>query len=291
MTGGVSCRVCGSTDLKEVRASTINQPLSSDNFSITDDDYGRCAAVWRCRGCGLLQCPDIGEVLAYYQTLKDPAYEDGREQRLLQAQRILKLAARYVAPKGARLLDVGAGSGILLQAAQDMGFAEATGVEPSHWLAARGKEHGLNVIEGVLPNAQVQGPYDLITCVDVIEHVEDPMGMLRDMKALLSPQGVLLVVTPDSASLTARIMGRRWWHYRIAHITYFSAATLRTACRKAGLRIMAERRPLWYFTYAYLRQRLGQYLPLWLLPPAKGPLKNLVIPLNLFDSVSFVCKK
>jgi hypothetical protein len=83
------CRACGGNQLRLVRPSTIPSRLTSENFSITDADYGRCAALWRCADCGLLQCPDIEDVLGFYQTLEDQGYEDGRDQRRLQAERLL----------------------------------------------------------------------------------------------------------------------------------------------------------------------------------------------------------
>ena len=61
--------------------------------------------------------------------------------------------------KAARLLDVGAGSGILVEEALASGFA-ARGIEPSSPIAA---QRGLPVTHGVLPNSELPGPFDVVT--------------------------------------------------------------------------------------------------------------------------------
>lgn len=291
---GYECRACGQkAGFTLIRPASITSELTSDDFAITDLRYGVTSAIYRCDACGLLQCPDVNNVLAFYERLEDPEYEEGREQRYLQAEQIVKVAIKALgctSGRGRTLLDVGAGSGILLQAAQRFEFS-AVGIEPSSWLVTRAKAYGLDVHEGVLPNPMLSGPFDVITLIDVIEHVSEPAKLLRAIGDLLKPGGIAIVVTPDVSSLVARILSFRWWHYRIAHISYFNKKTLVTMTKRTGLTVRWFQRPGWYFSYAYLRERLLRYLPFWLVPPATGPLKNVVIPLNLGDSLLMVCER
>src|SRR5258708_36021842 len=101
---------------------------------------------------------------------------------------------------GGRLLDIGAGTGVLLEEAARMGY-DAQGVEPSAWMCARCKEKGLRIHRGVFPHPSVTGSYDVVTLVDVLEHVPNPVGLLREIAQVLNPQGVAVVVTPDLGSL------------------------------------------------------------------------------------------
>lgn len=286
---GSQCRVCQSDQLVLAKPSNVEDALSSSDFAITDTGYGKTLAIHRCLRCGFLQCNDAGSVLEFYQSLKDEAYEEGREQRMLQALRIVRLAESNVSIEGRqlRLVDVGAGSGILVEAATRLGM-QAEGVEPSAWLAKAAQEHNCRVYQGVLPHPSILGTYDIVTLIDVIEHVPDPASLLREVRKLMSPQGVLVVVTPDVRSLAAKVMGWHWWHFRIAHIGYFDRKTLTAICHREGLDVLHWQRPSWYFTVSYLRERLLQYFPRWLLPNGKW-MDRAVVPLNLRDSILFIC--
>jgi len=283
-----SCWICGATPLHLVRPSSLSAPLSSRSFAITDSHYGTTAAIHRCDACGFLQCPEIPDVLSYYQQLEDPEYESGRAQRRLQARKLLEIARRH--RPGGTLVDIGAGSGILVEEALAMGY-RAEGIEPSRWLQERAQEHGLRVHLGVAPHPDVPGPFDVVALIDVLEHVSAPVELLRAGRDLLAPDGIGLVVTPDVHSLAARLMGRRWWHYRVAHIGYFGVETLTLALRTAGLEPIEIRRPGWVFPADYLVERTRTYLPRWLHPPNPAFLARVNVPLNLRDSLLAVFRR
>lgn len=226
-----ACRVCGSRQLALVKTANYRERLRSDSFAVTDSNYGLTAAIYRCGACAFLQCPELGDVTGYYEDLADEAYEAGRPQRSLQCRKILE-SIRPHGPAG-RLLDIGAGTGMLVEQAAAMGY-DAEGVEPSRWMQDRAVARGLSVRLGTFPHPQCKGPYDVVTMIDVIEHVADPLGLLKALHAALRDRGILAVVTPDVRSLAARLLGRRWWHFRPAHIGYFDRSTLDLATR--GLR-------------------------------------------------------
>ena len=281
------CWICGSARLIPVKASDVaGRQLSPEDFAITDRRYGVTAAIDRCGECGFLQCTDADEVLGFYSDLNDKAYDEGRSQRALQARRLVETIRRF-AP-GGTLLDIGAGSGILVEEATLGGF-RAEGIEPSARLAEAATRRGLAVHRGTLPHPSVSDKrYDVVSLVDVIEHVPDPVDLLRQAAAVMAPGGVGIVVTPDVRSVMARIMGRRWWHYRIAHIGYFSRATLTLALRQAGLRVVAFGRPRWYFNGDYLGERLVSYFPAPISRMKFAWAKSITIPLDLRDSMYMV---
>lgn len=278
------CWICGSQRLTKIKDSNVGNP-SAASFRITDSSYGITAALFRCGECQFIECPELDDVLSFYQEMDDAEYEHTRNERSIQARRILKLAASY-RPAG-KLLDVGAGTGILVEQALGMGY-EAHGVEPSNWLHARAAERGLPVVKGIFPHPDLPGPFDIITVIDVIEHVDNPLGMLEAVRANLSPDGVAFIVTPDVESVAARLLGFRWWHYRVAHIGYFSRATLSDAVKRAGLEMKMFERPSWYFPADYLVERVGVYLPRMLRPPVPEFLSKILVPLNLRDSMLIV---
>lgn len=282
------CWVCGSDNLDLAKPGNLPDNLGADAFQITDSRYGQTADIYKCANCGFMECPALPDVLDYYAEMDDLGYEDTRSERTLQAQGLLKALIK-AKPEG-RLLDVGAGSGILVAAAQKIGF-DAQGIEPSTPLQRRAVENGLPVKLGILPSPDITGPFDAVTLVDVIEHVPDPVGLLREIRAELAEDGVCMVVTPDVKSLSARVMGWRWWHFRIAHIGYFDRSTLTRAINAAGMEVVSTGRPIWYFPANYLIERAFSYLPGWLRLPIPGFFGRLTIPLNLFDSYTVLCRK
>lgn len=283
-----TCWICGSGELTLVRASSIDNAVSSRDFAITDHRYGVTGALFRCPRCSFLQCTDLEDVLRYYETLEDEDYEEGREERSLAARRLLNIVDRY-APRG-RLVDIGAGSGILVEQASEMGY-EAEGVEPSNWLHRCAVDRGLKVHLGTYPHADVRPGFSAVTVVDVIEHVSNPVELLSHAALQLAEDGVGLVVTPDVNSVAARVMGWKWWHFRIAHIGYFNRCNLLLALEKAGLAPLEVGRPRWYFRADYLVERLNKYLPRPLAIPAWSFLRRMSVPVNLFDSIYVVFRK
>ena len=282
------CWVCGSSRVELHRVSNFQGEISSADFRITDANYGVTADIYRCFECDFLFCPHIDNITDYYVTMDDQEYEQTRSERALQARSLLKRIARY--KDRGTLLDVGAGSGILVEEAIKNGF-QAVGLEPSSYLANQARVLGLPVEEGVLPSDKLAPEYDVITLIDVIEHVENPGDLMASIAGVMADEGICIVVTPDVKSMAARLMGRRWWHYRLAHISYFDVSTLKRLLAGAGLEVVAINRPGWYFPLNYLLTRLLSYLPGGNKLSVPGFLDNITVPLNLFDSLLLVCEK
>lgn len=282
------CRACGAEAVRPFRASPVGQKdLAASDFAITDSRYGTTGALEQCLSCGFIQCTELGEVVGFYEQLEDPTYDQDRTARGLQFHMLLKLLARHVS-KG-RLLDVGAGTGMLVEEALAMGFS-AEGIEPSRWMVGRAAERHLPVRPGTLPHPDIAGPFDAVTLVDIVEHVADPYALLKAVRPLLAKDACVLIVTPDVESVAARALGARWWHYRIAHIGYFSRRSLRILLARAGFEIVSIRHAGWFFPLDYLVERMRRYLPRWL--PLKCPsrLGRLIVPVYLFDSMSVICR-
>jgi 2-polyprenyl-3-methyl-5-hydroxy-6-metoxy-1,4-benzoquinol methylase len=283
------CWLCHSSAIGLKRRGNAGQDLHPDQFRITDSSYGVTADIYQCRDCGFLFCPTVENVLQQYQAMDDPEYESTRTERTLQARKLLERICHH--QSGGSLLDIGAGSGIFVEEALKQGFT-AVGIEPSEQLADIARQQGLPVLRGVLSQQSFEKHgFDLVTLVDVIEHVAQPAEFLREAVEQMKPDGLCLLVTPDVNSLCARLMGSRWWHYRIAHISYFNIKTLNRLLESAGLEIIEQKRPGWYFPASYLFNRCMSYLPeaIRLKPPAF--LDGITVPLNLFDSLLLICRK
>jgi len=186
---------------------------------------------------------------------------------------------------GNSLLDVGCGSGKLVRYLRGHGV-NACGVEPNdalfdHFLAGescfvRGTVQGASV----LPQQ-----FDIITAFDVMEHVDDPAGLIEHLVGRLSAGGRLYLSTPDAGSTPARLLGRRWHFYNRYHLSYFSPRTLEVLASRFGL---ASRHYSWrgrYRSLGYtLRYGFGAVTrrcpPSWL-----RRLDRITLPINLFDTM------
>jgi 2-polyprenyl-3-methyl-5-hydroxy-6-metoxy-1,4-benzoquinol methylase len=250
-------------------------------------------SLLRCSQCGFIfaDASEVTELVSLYEQMSDPGYEGSQEGRILQMRWLLR-KARKVRPAAKSVLDVGAGSGLLVGEAQRLGL-KAVGVEPSHSLVELASRlYGLHLVQGVFPHPALSNRrFDCIFLVDIIEHVANPVELLTHCASALAADGILIMITPNVDSVVARLLGRRWWHLRIAHVGYFGKASLAKAVERAGLIIVQQFYAKWFFRIGYLAERLECYLPVgWLnrLSRKLQPLEwvyNRVVPLNLCDSI------
>ncbi len=100
--------------------------------------------------------------------------------------------ARKALPRGGRVLEVGAGCGALTLRMRDAGLdVVPTDLFPPHdWI------HRLDLDAPQWTDA-TRGPFDLVVCIETLEHVENPRQVLRSIRALLRPGDRLLVSTPN----------------------------------------------------------------------------------------------
>jgi len=139
---------------------------------------------------------------------------------------------------GTRLLDVGSGYGYFCKAAQEAGW-HADGTEISHHAASIAKaDYGLTTFVGTLNEFHERGCdqlYDVLTMFDVIEHVEDPVALLRVAGELLKPGGICVIRTPNLLSIEAEVFQNQYHSLKMEHLHYFSAASVCFAMESAGL--------------------------------------------------------
>jgi 2-polyprenyl-3-methyl-5-hydroxy-6-metoxy-1,4-benzoquinol methylase len=135
-----------------------------------------------------------------------------------------------------RLLDVGCGVGDFLVAARARGW-EVQGVELEQRARAICADRGLTVIEAPLDPARFPSAgFDVVSALEVLEHMIDPRAEMHSVASVLRPGGLLYVTTPNFASLTRRLLGPRSSVIAYPeHLGYFRPATLERLLSDAGL--------------------------------------------------------
>ena len=139
---------------------------------------------------------------------------------------------RLALPAGARILDAGCGSGRTLVELANYG-GEVCGIELNSDAAELARARGLGDVQvGRLEELPWDdGAFDLITCLDVIEHVPDDVTALVELRRVVAPGGWLLVTVPAYQALWSR-HDEANHHYR-----RYSRSMLRAAARHAGWQI------------------------------------------------------
>jgi SAM-dependent methyltransferase len=138
-----------------------------------------------------------------------------------------------------RLLDIGFGAGTLLAAAQRGGWT-VCGTELSAPAVDAARGRGYDVVLGSLDEGAFAGQsFDVVTAVEVIEHLTDPLELLTHAAAVLRPGGLLWMTTPHGRGISARMLGERWSVVSPPeHIQWFSVRGMRGLLRRAGFRSM-----------------------------------------------------
>jgi 2-polyprenyl-3-methyl-5-hydroxy-6-metoxy-1,4-benzoquinol methylase len=114
------------------------------------------------------------------------------------------------ASRRGRLLDVGAGSGVLVATMNALGWS-AEGVDQDRIAVQDAQRRGLVIHLGSLQEQRLpDAAYDVVTMSHSIEHIDDPGSCLAEVHRVLKPGGVLVVATPNVASLGHRWFGRHW---------------------------------------------------------------------------------
>ncbi len=229
------CPVCGGTTgaVVTTRDGKTREPLM----------------VLQCDTCGLgrLDPMPTPEALAdWYRSRYRQAYKAAVRPRMTHVLRAARLARERwtwaaAQPGGVcrgRSLDVGASSGEFVDLMRSVGM-QAEGLEPHEGYCAHARDVlGLRMTSGTVPASLSQfqgGAYELVSLFHVLEHLTDPVNALRALARLLSPEGRLLMEVPDASWFSSPDN----MFFR-AHTLYFTAHSLQTTVREAGLAVVAS---------------------------------------------------
>jgi len=154
--------------------------------------------------------------------------------------------AIITAQRAASVVDIGCGSGMFLGKLAALPQMQCAGVEINEAAAASARARGLDVrICNFTQQAITGAPSaDVITAFQVLEHVKNPIAMLKSLRALVHDDGLVLVGVPDTEGLISRHLDALT-EIPPHHVTYWTEASLRSAMSRVGLEIVRlEREPL-----------------------------------------------
>lgn len=217
------CPACGSGDKKHC-------------FVVNSYDIQRCLA---CDTMYVETLPTQEALAAIYTSESYYELPTDSMQRIVDENRRRLSLIRVMKPKG-KFLDIGCAHGLLLDFAKQSGY-DTNGVEPTFNNAevARGKGH--KVFNGWLNDFVAQNGeqlFDVITCLDVIEHIDDPKIFLQLATSLLADDGLMIVSTPNYSGVIAKLLGAKDPYMTPPeHITFFSANGMKKIATGCGLQV------------------------------------------------------
>lgn len=236
----MNCRLCDRETVPFLRLPTddLDEPFLDVTLRRRLPELELC----RCATCGCLWASDARQEeqllkdayervdAAYFDALPDdPRYV----QFYSQLERFLKQHT-----DGRMILDVGCGDGVFLSCLSSDWSRH--GLEPSASGASLARKKNLAVTNGTLDTAPDEIHADVISALDVIEHVVDPHRFVESVKRHLRPRGVVLLLTGDADSYPAKIAGPQWSYLRwCGHISVFSRSGLRKLLESHGFEVLA----------------------------------------------------
>jgi len=227
---------------------SVSGPAEPVSARLRDDSSGRFKVV-RCLTCGHVQLfplPSSEEEAAFYDADCPTRSLIGEVDFSLEQSKAAADTARRVdwlhsvLPTEGRVLDVGCGYGFFVDALAQTGYP-ATGIDASQERVslAMARLHG-TFIHGEVDETFVRTNRDhfqVVTLFHVLEHVPAPVTLLRLCFELVMSGGRLLIEVPnlDDELLDQQADYRAFFWMR-EHLSYFYAARLELALRRAGLR-------------------------------------------------------
>lgn len=186
---------------------------------------------------------------------------------------------KYV-EKGTKVLDIGAGAGAFSKRLYNNGYnVEAIDVETFEWIPKEIPFLKLDLNKGL--KSSVNKTYDALCCLEVIEHLENPWGFLREINSITNIGGKLLLTTPNITSFWSRMYFLRSGHFHgfmpydlsYGHINPLSGYEIELIAKNTGWKV--------------LEIRAGGYLPIF----DFSEFKPKLLFSNLFRWIAYIISK
>lgn len=267
----------------------INCPLCSRRvrnalYVYTHDD--RKSRIYRCDFCQFMFLHPLlldNFSSRHMDSLDDAELFNNKLLKFLHKKLIIDKEIRMVKTKLRKdhfsMFDIGCGTGWTSSIWKEAG-AEVTGLEPSLKRAAIAEErYGLKIINSYIEQLNSDVKYDVIVMRHVVEHIDDPLTILKSLRSHLKENGLIVVVVPNIDCIGRFIFGSRWTWVLPLHCDFFSPRSTRYLAEQAGFDVVSLYQtpsPLWY-PQSFMR----------LIPRSENLSKLLYTTLNILSFLPF----
>jgi 2-polyprenyl-3-methyl-5-hydroxy-6-metoxy-1,4-benzoquinol methylase len=222
--------------------------------------------IHKCETCGLQTIyPNKYDLKAmysegYYKGTANYSYLDERKNEKYESfvwDARLRNVKKF--KSSGKLLDIGSAFGGFLNRAKLAGF-EPYGIEISEYSAQYANERGIPTFNGSILDADFPAStFDVITLIEVIEHLDKPELVFQKLSQLLKPGGLLLIQTANFDGLQAQKEGPKYHYYLPGHLFYYSSANMKKILTKNGFKNYHVYHGVDFPLYAKLLKSMGSF--------------------------------
>ncbi len=219
--------------------------VSGESFSLLENkEYGILKTT---------PTPSFEQLPSYYESEDYISHTDGTRtlfEKIYQSVKVYAIQSKVqliskFATKGA-LLDIGAGTGDFLVAAQKQGW-HVLGLEPNTKARTIAAGKGISFAENL--EAIPDQSYDVITMWHVLEHVPDLDYQLNQLKRICKPGGIIVIAVPNYKSYDAKYYREFWAAYDVPrHLWHFSATSIRKIFAEKNIELL-KIKPMWFDSF------------------------------------------
>jgi hypothetical protein len=271
------CPTCGDRAASPAPAASSVPPGESLSLDDLKPSWNRAVkkriylSYYRCPRCALLYCPHYfshTQLDSLYAGMAPNTFSISVDT-LRKTQRGYFNVLKQFSPLEGDFLEVGPDIGLLVECCVKEGtFRHFWLFEPNYSvqdiLRSVVKDKNFEIFPSMLnmdllPDQQLS----VVVMVHVLDHLLDPLTILKRLKPKLAPSAVLLFVTHDESSLLARLTGRSWGAYSLEHPQLFNPASITNLLNTAGYKILTVKKTFNSFPFSYLFNQLMNVLGLY----------------------------
>ncbi|HXP91851.1 MAG TPA: class I SAM-dependent methyltransferase [Candidatus Binatia bacterium] len=193
--------------------------------------------LMRCRRCDLVYATPVPSPETLAAAYRTASFEASKESEYAARTYVGCLArAQRLAPVAT--LDIGAGDGAFLRELQRRGFDDLIGFEPSEApvRAAADDIRDRLRVELFDGSSFPDETFGLVTCFQTIEHVYEPLALVKDIHRVLRPGGTAFLIGHNVDALSAKLMGAKSPIFDVEHMQLLNRRSAATLMREAGFR-------------------------------------------------------
>jgi SAM-dependent methyltransferase len=247
-TQKIVCPTCGvdnSSPQFRIDVSTVRHSSIWIDDKEFQPDLNADVVIVKCLGCGLSYVNPQPRLqsgqMPYSHEAEMSYFNRTRRQREKAYRELFSKIPNFLGRPVKSHLDFGCGDGIMIGVARGFGVS-SSGTEISQPLIKLvNQRYGPDTIISPASPPVGSETFDVITIINVIEHVTQPLQLLDEMRQILQSDGILLLHTINMGGIPARILKQNWPHIEpLGHLFYFTKGSLEQMLRKSGFKVVGR---------------------------------------------------